>query len=85
MGTCLARRQHRGTGVPIPHGLNERVRALGPHSSTYVKKNPRNATTVTCTTTVIYKILCRFFGAPATLPCCARVFPDHLITVIYSY
>ena len=26
------------------------------------------------------KILCRFFGAPATLPCCARVFPDHLIT-----
>ena len=30
------------------------------------------------------KILCRFFGAPATLSCCARVFPDHpdhLLTV----
>ena len=26
------------------------------------------------------KILCRFFGAPATASCCARVFPDHLIT-----
>ena len=27
-----------------------------------------------------YKLLCRFFGAPATLSCCARVFPDHLIS-----
>ena len=26
------------------------------------------------------KFLCRFFGAPATLSRCARVFPDHLIS-----